>query len=461
MEEKIQWYKEVLALEPNSRLFFPLAVLLSQHGQKEDALETLRRGLERHDEYLEARIFYIELLYSAQRMAEIEPELKKLERMFSHYSGFWQAWAAYIASDGQNDTASIMRFLSLYFSHKEISLHDIINRGIQSLLNDEGMSLEQSGATQELSPKSSADIASDSQEVAPESSPESEAHALPSEEDQALSEQSDNVAEPLNEPPACDQDMPEKKTVKKAADIDPSFGTLVQIDKEAEAELWAVISIIEKGRVRKAAESAQEPDADDATPPQQEVENLETSAQEEAQAKDESFNVAETDELSTEALSSENALLGQETSEELAEGLEQDQVPDAAPTDLENELLGQDAALSADQSAGPDASLDEALVGEALSGEVQPDEAPKDSGAQTDAAFLSQDQVPGAATADLENELLGQDAALSADQSVSPDAVSDASPDEALVDEALSGEVLPDEALKDGGAQTDADQDQV
>ncbi|MBQ7606943.1 MAG: hypothetical protein IJU76_03080, partial [Desulfovibrionaceae bacterium] len=142
---------------------------------------------------------------------------------------------------------------------------------------------------------------------------------------------------------------------------------------------------------------------------------------------------------------------------------DQDQVASAATADLENELLGQDADLSADQSVSPDAVSD-ASPDEALSGEVLPDEALKDSGAQTDAAFLSQDQVASAATADLENELLGQDADLSADQTVSPDAVSDASLDEALSDAALSGEAISDEALKDSGVQTDADrisQDQV
>ena len=32
MSEKIEWYKEVLTLEPNSKLFFPLARMLAEEG---------------------------------------------------------------------------------------------------------------------------------------------------------------------------------------------------------------------------------------------------------------------------------------------------------------------------------------------------------------------------------------------------------------------------------------------
>ncbi|MCR4667459.1 MAG: hypothetical protein K5657_09255 [Desulfovibrio sp.] len=139
MEEKIQWYKEVLTLEPNSKLFFPLAVLLSKNGQIEEALDTLRSGLSRHDEYLEARIFFIELLYSTQQKnfssPEIQAELKKLEDMFSHYTGFWRAWADFIQHSGRTgDAPSVMRFLSLYFSDKTLSLQNVIEKGLQAIM---------------------------------------------------------------------------------------------------------------------------------------------------------------------------------------------------------------------------------------------------------------------------------------------------------------------------------------
>ena len=41
MTEKIEWYKEVLELEPNSKVFFPLARLLSEAGRTDEAVEIL------------------------------------------------------------------------------------------------------------------------------------------------------------------------------------------------------------------------------------------------------------------------------------------------------------------------------------------------------------------------------------------------------------------------------------
>ena len=147
MEEKIQWYQEVLQLEPNSKLFFPLAVLLSQAQRIPEALQVLQNGLSRHDEYLEARLFYIELLYKTGKSEEIAPELQKLQDLFSHYTGFWQAWAAFIASNGSSmDTSALMRFLSLYFTHKDLSLHTVIDKGLQALMQEESMT---SSPTQE------------------------------------------------------------------------------------------------------------------------------------------------------------------------------------------------------------------------------------------------------------------------------------------------------------------------
>ena len=49
MTEKIQWYKEVLELEPNSKVFFPLARLLVEEGHLDEAVAVLEQGLARHD----------------------------------------------------------------------------------------------------------------------------------------------------------------------------------------------------------------------------------------------------------------------------------------------------------------------------------------------------------------------------------------------------------------------------
>ena len=145
MTEKIEWYKEVLELEPNSKVFFPLARLLADAGRDDEAIAALEHGLERHSEFLEARLFLIELLYRTGRQDACARQIERLSAMFSAYAGFWQAWAACLSEvDGEADTATVLRFLAAHFVHGPLSLHEVLNRGLDSL--------EQGGAPRTAAP---------------------------------------------------------------------------------------------------------------------------------------------------------------------------------------------------------------------------------------------------------------------------------------------------------------------
>ena len=134
MTEKIEWYKEVLELEPNSKVFFPLARMLAEEQRTDEAVEILEHGLARHEEFLEARLFLIELLHSTNQLQACQKQVGRLTRMFSTYAGFWQAWAACINAAGDApDTAAVLRFLALNFSKGPVSLHEVINQGLASL----------------------------------------------------------------------------------------------------------------------------------------------------------------------------------------------------------------------------------------------------------------------------------------------------------------------------------------
>lgn len=134
MTEKIEWYKEVLELEPNSKVFFPLARLLADAGRDDEAIAALEHGLERHSEFLEARLFLIELLYKTGRQDACARQIERLSAMFSAYAGFWQAWAACLSGvEGEADTATVLRFLAAHFVHGPLSLHEVLNRGLDTL----------------------------------------------------------------------------------------------------------------------------------------------------------------------------------------------------------------------------------------------------------------------------------------------------------------------------------------
>lgn len=135
MKEKIDWYQEVLELEPGSKVFFPLARLLAESGQTDKAVSTLRQGLDRHPEFIEARLFLIDLLFRTGRADMCGQQMSLLEPLFKRYIGFWNAWSnSLAATDKDRDTGLALAFLAASFQKGTLSLSDVLARGIQSTL---------------------------------------------------------------------------------------------------------------------------------------------------------------------------------------------------------------------------------------------------------------------------------------------------------------------------------------
>ncbi|MDE5831901.1 MAG: tetratricopeptide repeat protein, partial [Desulfovibrio sp.] len=133
MTEKIEWYKEVLELEPNSKVFFPLARLLVEEDRRDEAIAVLERGLDRHKEYLEARLLLIELLFQSGRMTECDREISDLSKVLTSYAGFWRAWAACLSSS-QTEEASALKFLAAQFLCGPISLREALDKGVEAIV---------------------------------------------------------------------------------------------------------------------------------------------------------------------------------------------------------------------------------------------------------------------------------------------------------------------------------------
>ena len=134
MKQKIEWYKEILELEPGSRVFFPLSKLLAADNQKEEAIAVLRQGVLRHPDHVEASLFLVELLTAVGNAEGIASEIKKLEGLLMSYPGFWAAWSAQLAqSPVTADAALAVKVLSSALQGNPMSWAAIIERGIQSL----------------------------------------------------------------------------------------------------------------------------------------------------------------------------------------------------------------------------------------------------------------------------------------------------------------------------------------
>jgi hypothetical protein len=128
MKEKIEWYQEILQIDPGSKVFFPLARLLSQSDQAGQAVEVLRAGLACHPEHAEARLLLVRLLRQAGDKAACAQEFEGLSNMFSAYPEFWQTWSEHAPNA---EVALALLFLAATLRRPGLSLQDILHDGLK------------------------------------------------------------------------------------------------------------------------------------------------------------------------------------------------------------------------------------------------------------------------------------------------------------------------------------------
>jgi len=132
MRRKIEWYQEVLALEPGSRIFFPLAKLFVEFGQFEDAERTLRQGLDRHPDSMEARLLLIQVLTRMEKLDEAQEHLQAVIKPLERYPAFWSLWA-HQASEKDRDFSVFLMLVASHFSERPIKWTDVVIEGLSSL----------------------------------------------------------------------------------------------------------------------------------------------------------------------------------------------------------------------------------------------------------------------------------------------------------------------------------------
>lgn len=130
MMEKIEWYQEVLKLDPDSKVFFPLAKLLRDSQQPDKAIEVLRAGLQHSSVFLEARLLLIQILFEQSRAAgECSEELSTVTGLLERYPAFWEVWAESV-SEKNRDLALAIRLMASTIRHPEHSLSLILESGL-------------------------------------------------------------------------------------------------------------------------------------------------------------------------------------------------------------------------------------------------------------------------------------------------------------------------------------------
>jgi tetratricopeptide (TPR) repeat protein len=132
MLSKIEIYREVLEIEPNSKVFFPLARSLAEQGRHDEAAAVLSRGIGFHPDHLEAKFLLIEILTRQGREEKAEQVFADVGSLLARYPSVWLLWSKTAAARAK-DPSLAMLFLAHYFQNQTLTWADVMERGLQSL----------------------------------------------------------------------------------------------------------------------------------------------------------------------------------------------------------------------------------------------------------------------------------------------------------------------------------------
>ncbi len=119
-------------MEPGSRVFFPLAKLFVEFGRFEDAARTLRQGLDRHPDSMEARLLLIQVLTRLERLDEASEQLSLIVKPLERYPAFWTLWAREVGATDR-DFSAFLLLVASHFSDKPVSWSDVVMEGLHSI----------------------------------------------------------------------------------------------------------------------------------------------------------------------------------------------------------------------------------------------------------------------------------------------------------------------------------------
>ncbi|WP_029894892.1 tetratricopeptide repeat protein [Desulfohalovibrio reitneri] len=148
MKNKIELFQELVASDPTSKVFYPLARLYAESGMLLQAADTLRQGLSRHPDHMEARLLLIDILSQTEHREEALEEVRTMSQTLARYPSFWGLWAER-EGDEDPDMAVALNFLNAYLAGQGFSWVDILQQGFEALAKkkaaqgtfDEGLDL--------------------------------------------------------------------------------------------------------------------------------------------------------------------------------------------------------------------------------------------------------------------------------------------------------------------------------
>lgn len=132
MQEKIELYKEMLVIDPFSKVFYLLAVELRKQGEEEQALHYLEKGIMMHPDFLEAKMFYVDICTKLGLHERSAEQMRSITETLEKYPYFWNTWSSAMKKSNK-DASMAMGFLAMNFAGSTVSWTDILHEGVESI----------------------------------------------------------------------------------------------------------------------------------------------------------------------------------------------------------------------------------------------------------------------------------------------------------------------------------------
>jgi len=132
-QDRIDFYEQVLELEPGSKLFYTLARLYCEHDHLEKAQAVLESGLEKHPEHMQARLLLASVMERAGNSSAARGVYREIFDRVLDSPEFWSGLAAAFKEEGRDEPALAAAFLSSWISDHSLTWSRVFQNGLDHL----------------------------------------------------------------------------------------------------------------------------------------------------------------------------------------------------------------------------------------------------------------------------------------------------------------------------------------
>lgn len=134
MQDKITWYEEILAQDPASPLFYNLALLYLEQGERDKAIEYLKSGLDKNPTHAQGRLLLVQALSQADFPDQAKDYMAPLLSGLCSCPQFWLLWADLLQKEGKGDLAAAVGFIGADLRHDSLSWAQVLCAGVHNFL---------------------------------------------------------------------------------------------------------------------------------------------------------------------------------------------------------------------------------------------------------------------------------------------------------------------------------------